>query len=77
MKQSARLFKNTVNPRTKAWGPTLTGLAVVPILPYLYDAPVEMATDYVFELFEHNWYHRVAARRRANEEQEKSQKKEL
>jgi len=72
VKQSARLFKHTVNPRTKSWGPTLTGLAVVPILPYLYDAPVEFATEYVFELFEDKWYHRVAARRR-----EKERKKEL
>jgi len=25
---SKRVFKNTVNPRAKAWGPTLSGLAV-------------------------------------------------
>ncbi|KLO15755.1 hypothetical protein SCHPADRAFT_902127 [Schizopora paradoxa] len=73
VKQSARLFKKTVNPRTKAWGPTLTGLAVVPILPYLYDAPVEAATEFVFEMFEEKWYHRVAAARRREEEKKKTE----
>ena len=52
VKQSKRLFVNTVNPRVKAWGPTVTGLAIVPILPYLYDKPVEHATDIAFEWIE-------------------------
>lgn len=34
---------------TTAWGPTLTGLSVVPALPYLYDHPVENATEWAFE----------------------------
>ncbi|KIJ20093.1 hypothetical protein PAXINDRAFT_107811 [Paxillus involutus ATCC 200175] len=29
----------------RAWGPTLSGLAVVPALPYLFDEPVEKAVD--------------------------------
>src|ERR1700722_7372950 len=37
---SARL-----SARAKLWGPTLTGLAIVPLLPYLYDHPVEIITD--------------------------------
>lgn len=50
---SKRVFRNTLNPRIKAWGPTLSGLAVVPFLPYLFDKPVEHAVDYVFEKIEH------------------------
>lgn len=46
--QSTKLYKNVKNPRIKAWGPTLTGLAVVPILPYLFDKPVEHATEISF-----------------------------
>jgi hypothetical protein len=34
---------------TTAWGPTFTGLIVVPILPYLYDRPVENATEWAFD----------------------------
>jgi fission process protein 1 len=32
---SKRVFKNTVNPRVKAWGPTLSGLAVSQTRPSL------------------------------------------
>lgn len=32
-----------------AWGPTFTGLGVVPILPYLYDHPVENGTEWAFD----------------------------
>jgi fission process protein 1 len=32
-------------PRVKMWGPTLTGLSAVPALPYLFDHPVEVATE--------------------------------
>jgi len=35
--------------RFQKWGPTMLGLAVVPVLPYLWDHPVEHATDYVFD----------------------------
>ncbi|KAG8815442.1 hypothetical protein FRC18_001501 [Serendipita sp. 400] len=47
--QSARFWKRATNVRVKAWGPTLTGLAVVPALPYLFDHPVEKATETSFE----------------------------
>ncbi|KIY73776.1 hypothetical protein CYLTODRAFT_428330 [Cylindrobasidium torrendii FP15055 ss-10] len=47
--QAKKLFVNAQNPRTRAWGPTLTGLAVVPALPYLFDHPVETATDHAFD----------------------------
>ncbi|KAK0242962.1 mitochondrial 18 KDa protein-domain-containing protein [Armillaria nabsnona] len=49
VKQTKKAFVNVQNPKLKAWGPTLSGLAVVPALPYLYDHPVEVATDRVFD----------------------------
>ena len=52
VKQAKKLFVNTTNPRVKTWGPTATGLAIVPILPYLYDKPVEHATDFAFDWIE-------------------------
>ncbi|PPR02475.1 hypothetical protein CVT24_002024 [Panaeolus cyanescens] len=47
--QSRKAFRNAANPRVQAWGPTITGLAVVPALPYLFDHPVEHATDRIFD----------------------------
>ena len=52
VKQAKKAFVNVSNPRLKAWGPTATGLSTVPILPYLYDKPVEHATDWAFEWLE-------------------------
>ncbi|KAK0190762.1 mitochondrial 18 KDa protein-domain-containing protein [Armillaria mellea] len=49
VKQTKKAFVNVQNPKLKAWGPTLSGLAVVPALPYLYDHPVEAATDRAFD----------------------------
>ncbi|KIJ70485.1 hypothetical protein HYDPIDRAFT_105223 [Hydnomerulius pinastri MD-312] len=37
------------SPRIRTWGPTLTGLAAVPMLPYVFDEPVEKAVDVVWE----------------------------
>ncbi|KAF7776319.1 hypothetical protein Agabi119p4_4712 [Agaricus bisporus var. burnettii] len=47
--QSKRFFVNATSPRVKAWGPTVTGLAVVPVLPYLFDHPVEHVTERTFD----------------------------
>ncbi|KAF5388360.1 hypothetical protein D9615_000135 [Tricholomella constricta] len=47
--QAKKAFKNTQNVRLKVWGPTMTGLAIVPILPYLFDHPVERVTHRVFD----------------------------
>lgn len=52
VKQAKKAFVNVSNPRLKAWGPTVTGLSIVPILPYLYDKPVEHVTDFAFEWLE-------------------------
>jgi len=49
VKQATKGFANVKSPKVKAWGPTLTGLAVVPVLPYLFDHPVERVTDAAFE----------------------------
>ncbi|KAK7695600.1 hypothetical protein QCA50_000236 [Cerrena zonata] len=52
VKQAKKAFINATNPRIKTWGPTVTGLAIVPVLPYLFDKPVEHATDYAFDWIE-------------------------
>lgn len=49
VKQAKKAFVNVQNPKIKGWGPTVTGLAIVPVLPYLFDKPVEHATDVAFE----------------------------
>ena len=65
VKQSGRGFKHVTSPRIRAWGPTLTGLAVVPILPFLFDKPVEIVTDTVFEWLQEKWYHHLVSSKRA------------
>ena len=52
VKYSKPLFKNVQNPRVKLWGPTVAGLSLVPGLPFVFDHPVERATDIVFEWVE-------------------------
>ncbi|KZP24610.1 hypothetical protein FIBSPDRAFT_821908 [Athelia psychrophila] len=47
--QAKRAFAGVQNPRIKTWGPTVTGLAIVPVLPFLFDHPVEKVTDTVFD----------------------------
>ncbi|KAJ7638587.1 mitochondrial 18 KDa protein-domain-containing protein [Roridomyces roridus] len=49
VKQAKKAFDKVQTPRLRAWGPTVTGLAIVPILPYLYDHPVEHVTERVFD----------------------------
>ncbi len=52
MRQAKKAFVNVQSPRVRTWGPTVTGLAIVPVLPYLFDKPVEHATDIAFEWIE-------------------------
>lgn len=47
--QSRKAFRRATNPKIKTWGPTMTGLAIVPLLPFLFDHPVEHATDRAFD----------------------------
>ncbi|KAH3669001.1 hypothetical protein OGAPHI_002756 [Ogataea philodendri] len=49
VRYSSVLFKNSSNKSIKTFGPVGLGLAVVPLLPYLFDEPVEHATEYIFE----------------------------
>ncbi|KAI0068971.1 hypothetical protein BV25DRAFT_1792807 [Artomyces pyxidatus] len=53
VKQAKKVFDKSTNRRLRSWGPTFTGLAIVPALPYLFDHPVEVATDRIFEWLEH------------------------
>jgi fission process protein 1 len=50
--QAKKAFTNVQNKRLKTWGPTVSGLAIVPFLPYIFDHPVETATDKAFEWIE-------------------------
>lgn len=50
--RSKPLFTRSKYPRIRTWGPTLAGLAIVPVLPYLFDNPVEHAVDRAWEWFE-------------------------
>ncbi|KXN87936.1 Mitochondrial fission process protein 1 [Leucoagaricus sp. SymC.cos] len=71
--QSKRFFIKAANPRVKTWGPTFTGLAIVPILPYLFDHPIEQATEHAF-----NWIReRLIARNRAAKQAESCDKQDL
>jgi len=68
VRQSTKLYARTAkSARVKAWGPTLTGLAVVPLLPFLFDKPVEHVTDVAFDWMKRKWY----------ENRESESKKEL
>ncbi|KAF8665598.1 hypothetical protein AX16_000055 [Volvariella volvacea WC 439] len=49
VRQTKKVFANATNPRVRFWGPTWSGLAVIPILPYLFDHPVEHVTDVAFD----------------------------
>lgn len=62
--QARRAFASAKNTRVKTWGPTVTGLALVPALPYLFDHPVEKATDAAFEWIEGKVVERDAAKKR-------------
>ncbi|KAJ7591353.1 mitochondrial 18 KDa protein-domain-containing protein [Mycena floridula] len=59
VKQAKKAFVNAKNPRIKTWGPTVTGLAIVPVLPYLFDHPVEHVTDQAFDWIKLKWVERV------------------
>ncbi|KAF8204886.1 mitochondrial 18 KDa protein-domain-containing protein [Pholiota molesta] len=64
--QSRKAFHRATNPKVKAWGPTITGLAIVPILPYLFDHPVEHVTDRAFDWIRAKLIERNEAKKKAN-----------
>lgn len=49
VRYSSVLFKNLKIKPLKTYGPVGLGLGVVPLLPYLFDEPVEHAIDYIFD----------------------------
>ncbi|OCB84599.1 hypothetical protein A7U60_g8586 [Sanghuangporus baumii] len=57
-----------LSPRTRAWGPTCIGLAAVPFLPYIFDKPIEEATDAAAEWLEHRWLEHQAGKKRVKKE---------
>lgn len=48
VRYAGRAMKDVKNPKLRMWGPVGLGLSVVPVLPYLFDKPVEAAVEYVF-----------------------------
>ncbi|KAK0523784.1 hypothetical protein OC835_006150 [Tilletia horrida] len=52
VRYSAPLFARSASRRLASLGPTISGLACVPALPYIFDHPVERAVDFVFDQIE-------------------------
>lgn len=53
VKYSAKnVFNQMKNTKIKTWGPTVTGLAILPLLPFMYDELVEHVVDRAFEPLE-------------------------
>ncbi|KAE8221084.1 hypothetical protein CF319_g5499 [Tilletia indica] len=52
VRYSAPLFARSASRRLASLGPTISGLACVPALPFIFDHPVEQAVDYVFDKIE-------------------------
>lgn len=48
VRYSGRAMKDVKNKTLRTWGPIGLGLAAVPFLPYMFDEPVEHATEWVF-----------------------------
>ncbi|CAO2652790.1 Nn.00g022010.m01.CDS01 [Neocucurbitaria sp. VM-36] len=48
VRYSGRALKDARNKTIRTWGPIGLGLAAVPFLPYMFDEPVEHATEYIF-----------------------------
>ncbi|KAF2774519.1 hypothetical protein EJ03DRAFT_323083 [Teratosphaeria nubilosa] len=47
VRYSGRALKNAKNATIRTWGPIGLGLAVLPALPYMFDQPIEEATEWV------------------------------
>jgi len=48
VRYSGQALKNAKNARLRTWGPIGLGLAAVPALPFMFDKPIEHATEWVF-----------------------------
>lgn len=49
VRYSSVLFKNSNSKALKSYGPVGIGLSIVPLLPYVFDEPVEKAIDLIFD----------------------------
>ncbi|KAK6204582.1 mitochondrial 18kDa protein [Scheffersomyces amazonensis] len=49
VRYSSILFKNSGIKSLRTYGPVAIGLGIVPVLPYIFDEPVEHAVDWIFE----------------------------
>lgn len=49
VRYSSLLFKNSSIAALKTYGPVAIGLGIVPLLPYVFDEPVEHVVDWVFD----------------------------
>ncbi|KAI3405927.1 hypothetical protein KGF56_001146 [Candida oxycetoniae] len=49
VRYSSYFFKNTKIAAMRTYGPVAVGLGIVPLLPYVFDEPVEHVTDWAFE----------------------------
>ncbi|WRT64967.1 uncharacterized protein IL334_001908 [Kwoniella shivajii] len=56
VRQAGKQFAKSSNPTLRRWGPTSVGIGIVPFLPYLFDHPVETATDFVFDKVEETFF---------------------
>ncbi|KAL8912423.1 MAG: hypothetical protein Q9171_002609 [Xanthocarpia ochracea] len=48
VRYSGRALKDVKNTRIRSYGPIGLGLAAVPLLPYMFDRPVETAVEWTF-----------------------------
>lgn len=48
VRYSGRALKDVKNVKLRTYGPIGLGLAAVPMLPYMFDEPVEKAVEWVF-----------------------------
>lgn len=53
VRYSSILFKNAKVKPIKTYGPVAVGLGIVPLLPYIFDEPVEKAVEWAFEEGQH------------------------
>lgn len=56
VRYSSIIFKNSSIKPLKTYGPVAIGLGIVPLLPYIFDEPVEYAVDWVFHKGEEAYY---------------------
>ncbi|WVQ84089.1 hypothetical protein IAT38_006234 [Cryptococcus sp. DSM 104549] len=56
VRYAGRAFAKSANPTMRRWGPTAVGIGIVPALPYMFDHPVEQATDFIFDKVEENFF---------------------